>query len=332
MRIVVDAMGSDEHPAPDIRGAVMAVQETDIKLILVGPEATVRQHLGQQAAPAHRIDVVNADDVISMTDSPSQAAKVKVNSSIHIGMNLVRDGHADAFLTAGNTGAAYAVAMLHSLRRIPGVKRPALSAIFPINAQPVIFLDIGANSESRSDWLVQFALMGKIYAQNALGMHNPRVALLSNGEEDVKGNQIILEASQLLRQTQLNVIGHVEPKDVLQGHADVVVTDGFTGNILLKTFEATTRYVSGIIRQEISSGFVSRIGGLLARPAFQRVRQRIDTREVGGAPLLGVNGVVIISHGSADALSIKNGVLQAKRAAEGKIIEAIEHNIGDLPQ
>ena len=332
MRIVVDAMGTDAHPVQDVAGAVSVARETNVQILLVGAEARIRQELGKLAQPIVGIEVINADETIAMSDSPSLAAKNKLNSSMHIGMNLVRDGHADAFVTAGNTGAAYAIAMLHSLRRIPGVKRPALSAIFPINRRPVIFLDIGANSESRPDWLVQFALMGKIYAQKALGLPDPRVGLLSNGEEDVKGNQIILEASQLLQQSPLRYIGHVEPKEIMAGHADVVVADGFTGNILLKTFEASTRYLGSVIREEISTSPLTKLGGLLARPAFARARQRIDTREVGGAPLLGVNGVVIISHGSADAVAIKNAVLQARRAVQGRIIQAIEDNITHLPK
>ena len=332
MRIVVDAMGSDAHPVPDITGAVTAAQETDVEILLVGSESLIRQQLSKLSPPSGRIEIINADESVTMTDSPSHAARSKPSSSMHIGMNLVRDGEADAFVTAGNTGAAYAIAMLHTLKRIPGVKRPALSAIFPINRQPVIFLDIGANAESRSDWLVQFALMGKIYAQKALGLPNPRVGLLSNGEEDVKGNQTILDASRLLQQTTLRFVGHIEPKDIMSSSADVVVADGFTGNILLKTFEASTRYLGSVIRDEINVNLLTKLGGLLARPAFTRARQRIDTREVGGAPLLGVKGVVIISHGSADALAIRNAVLQAKRAAEGRIIEAIEENIAHLPQ
>ena len=332
MRVVVDAMGSDAHPVPDITGAVTAAQETDVEILLVGSESLIRQQLGKLSPPSGRIEIINADESVTMTDSPSHAARNKPSSSMHIGMNLVRDGEADAFVTAGNTGAAYAIAMLHTLKRIPGVKRPALSAIFPINRQPVIFLDIGANAESRSDWLVQFALMGNIYAQKALGLPNPRVGLLSNGEEDVKGNQTILDASRLLQQTTLRFVGHIEPKDIMSSSADVVVADGFTGNILLKTFEASTRYLGSVIRDEINAGLLTKLGGLLARPAFTRARQRIDTREVGGAPLLGVKGVVIISHGSADALAIRNAVLQAKRAAEGRIIEAIEENIAHLPQ
>jgi len=332
MRVVVDAMGSDAHPVPDITGAVTAAQETDVEILLVGSESLIRQQLSKLSPPSGRIEIINADESVTMTDSPSHAARNKPSSSMHIGMNLVRDGEADAFVTAGNTGAAYAIAMLHTLKRIPGVKRPALSAIFPINRQPVIFLDIGANAESRSDWLVQFALMGNIYAQKALGLPNPRVGLLSNGEEDVKGNQTILDASRLLQQTTLRFVGHIEPKDIMSSSADVVVADGFTGNILLKTFEASTRYLGSVIRDEINAGLLTKLGGLLARPAFTRARQRIDTREVGGAPLLGVKGVVIISHGSADALAIRNAVLQAKRAAEGRIIEAIEENIAHLPQ
>jgi glycerol-3-phosphate acyltransferase PlsX len=267
-----------------------------------------------------------------MTDKPSVAGKSKPESSMHVGMNLVKNGQADAFVTMGNTGVAHAIAMLFTLKRIPGIKRPALSAIFPILGKPVIFLDIGANADCKPDWMLQFALMGAVYARNALGLDNPRVALLSNGEEEGKGSQLILDSTALLRQAPINFIGNVEPKEIFRTlPVDVVIHDGFTGNILTKTFEASTRYLAMLIRDEIKTSPVSMLGGLLITSAMRRVRRKIDTFEVGGAPLLGVKGVVIIGHGSSNAFAVKNAVRQACKAVEGGIISAIERKLGEIP-
>lgn len=327
MRIVLDAMGTDTHPAPDVAGAILAAGESLDTVILVGDEGLIRAQLDRQHAKKTRIEIVHAPEAISMADKPSLVGKSKPASSMHVGMSLVRDGQADAFVTAGNTGAAHAIAMLFTLHRIPGIKRPALSAIFPFNNRPITFLDIGANTDSKPEWLAQYALMGSIYAQNALGVSGACVGLLSNGEEEGKGTELIRQAGQLLAQMPIRFVGNIEPKELMRGDVDVLVCDGFTGNILIKTFEASTRYLAGVIRDELKRNVVSGIGGLLARPAFQRARRRIDTAEIGGAPLLGVNGVVIIAHGRSDAFAIKNALLQARKAVQGRVIEAIRENI-----
>ena len=249
---------------------------------------------------------------------------------MHVGMKLVADGQADAFVTMGNTGAALAIATLYTLKRIPGVKRPALSGIFPISGKYVTLLDLGANADSKPDWLVQFALMGHIYAKNALSMSSPRIALLSNGEEEGKGNGLILEAGGILAKTSLNFIGNVEPGDMVKGAADVVVADGFVGNIFVKTFEASASFITRTIREEIYASPLSMLGGLLVRPAFNRVRKRVDTSEIGGAPLLGVNGVVIIGHGRSNAETIKNAIHQAALAVEGQVITAIKQGLQEI--
>lgn len=329
MRIVLDAMGTDMHPVPDVAGAVMASQESGDTIILVGDEPKIRLQLNRHRYNGAKIEVVHAPQTITMEDKPSVIGKLKPLSSMHIGMGLVRDGLADAFVTAGNTGAAHAIAMLFTLHRIPGIKRPALTAIFPFNNRPVTFLDIGANTDSKPEWLAQFGLMGSIYAQNALGILRPCVGLLSNGEEEGKGSQPVREASVLLNQLPIHFIGNVEPKELMRGEVDVLVSDGFTGNILVKTFEASTRYLAQVIREELTRTVFSSLGGLLARPAFQRARRRIDTAEVGGAPLLGVNGVVIIAHGRSDDRAIKNALLQARKAVQGRVIETIRDNISD---
>jgi len=316
----------------DISGAIHAANTyRDDQITLVGPESHIKAILEDLPKPIPvNIDVINAPDVITMTDKASLVGKKKPASSMHIGTNLVKDGKADAFVTAGNTGAAHAISMLFTLKRMPHVKRPALSAIFPIYNKPTIFVDVGANADARPDWLVQFAVMGKIYAERALHIESPRIGLLSNGEEDSKGTEAIQQASNHLRELPLKFLGQVEPKHILAGELDVVVCDGFTGNVLIKTFEASTRYLGTVIREEIRASWLTTIGGILARPAFTRARQRIDTFEIGGAPLLGVNGVVIISHGGSDARAIKNAVGQARQAVIGNVINIMKADITQM--
>jgi len=262
----------------------------------------------------------------------------KPQSSMHIGMNLVKDSQADAFVSCGNTGAALAIATLRTLRRIPGVTRPALTTILTIGSRRWILLDIGANADCKPEWLQQFAFLGSVYAERVLGSQSPRIGLLSNGEEEGKGNILIKETTKLLAESPLNFIGNVEPKDALRGQADVVVTDGFVGNITLKSLEALGDMLFTLIRGELMGDLRSKIGGGLAKPAFRRVARQIDPFEIGGAPLLGVNGVVIIGHGRTNALGVKNAIRQARQAVTGQIIEAIHEGIaayqsmGEVPE
>jgi phosphate acyltransferase len=330
MRIVLDAMGSDNCPVPDVAGALLAAEEFGEPIILVGDEARIRQELARQPNQnLKNIEVVHAPDAVLMDDKPGVVGKAKPQSSMHIGMNLVRDGLADAFVTAGNTGAAMAIATLYSLHRIPKVKRPALSAIVRLEGRKVILLDIGANADSKPEWLAQFAIMGKVYAQKALGLENPRVALLSNGEEDTKGSQLYQEASELLHALPLNFTGNIEPKEVLLGGADVVISDGFTGNVFIKTAEASMSLIFNAIRAQVESSWRYKFGALFLRPAFRSIYQNLDPVEIGGAPLLGVNGVVIIGHGRSDPRAIKNAIRQARAAVSGRIIDAIREGIQD---
>ncbi len=327
MRIVVDALGTDKRPVPDVEGAVLASRMISGQIILVGNETAITNELKKYSPLPSNIEVIASSEEIAMSDKPSVVGKSKPNSSIHTGLNLVKEGKADAFVSMGNTGAVHAIAMLFSLGRIRNVKRPALSVIFKLSDQPIIFVDIGANADCKPDWLQQFAIMGDVYARNAVGIDNPKIALLSNGEEEGKGNELIREAAALLQQTNLNFIGNVEPNDIFRGRANVVVSDGFAGNILIKTFEATGSYLSGLIREEIMRQPLTTIGGALVRPAMSRVRQRVDPFEVGGAPLLGVKGVVIIGHGGSNATAVKNAILQAEKAVNGRIVSAIEERI-----
>ena len=328
MRIVLDAMGSDEYPAPDVAGAVLAAREwVADEIILVGREESIRQQLAGHDTAGLRLEVVHAPEVIEMDDKPAQAARAKKGSSMHVGMNLVRDGKADAYVTAGNTGGVLAVATLHTLRRIRGVKRPAMTAILPLPAGHVVALDIGANADCRPEYLLQFALMGDIYARAVLGCDRPRVALLSNGEEQGKGNTLVKDTHELLADSGLNFIGNFEPKEAIEHHADIVVTDGFTGNVFIKTLEATAKMLTTVLRDEIKASPVTAVGGLLAKPAFGRVARRVDPFEVGGGPLLGVNGVVIVAHGRSNARAIKNAIGQARKAVQGGVVEAIRDGL-----
>lgn len=329
MRIVVDAMGTDNRPTPDVAGAVMAAREfSDTTIILVGVQAQIEAELAQHDTTGLAIDVINADDVIQMSEKPSVVMKSKPASSIHTGMNLVRDGAADGFVTMGNTGAVQAIATLASLRRIRGVKRAALTTIYPVKGRNIILLDIGANSDSKPEWLAQFALMGSIYARTALGYAKPRVATLSNGEEEGKGNQLVRETQQLLQQIDdIHYVGHLEPKEMLEDIADVIVTDGFVGNIFLKTFEGSISYFTDTLRQEVKKRWPAKIGALLMRGALQQVRKQFDTEAVGGAPLLGVNGVVIVGHGSATPRGIRSAIHQARLAIQGGTVQAIQEGL-----
>ncbi len=330
MRIVVDAMGTDERPVADVAGSVLAAREFKDTIILVGDESRVSAELKKHDTGGLSIEIVHASDEIAMGDKPSKVMKTKPDSPMHVGMNLVKDGKADAFVSAGNTGATHAIATLSTLRRIPGVKRPSLTAIYPVAGSNLIMLDVGANADSKVEWLEQFAIMGNIYAKSTLGVKNPKVATLSNGEEEGKGNQLTKEAAERIKLLDIDYVGHIEPKQMLLGNVDVIVMDGFVGNIFIKTFEAAISYLTGNIRKQIRADLVSTAGGFLAQGAFRRLRDEIDPRGVGGAPLLGVNGVVIVAHGGADAYSIRSAILQARKAVEGNVVEGIREALAQV--
>jgi glycerol-3-phosphate acyltransferase PlsX len=328
MRIVLDAMGSDHFPAPDVEGAVWAAREyPDTEIILVGTESLIRNELTQYPSDGRKIEVVHADVAVTMEDKPSKVIRAKPNSSMAVGMRLVKEGKADAFVTAGNTGAALAYATLHELRRMENVMRPVLPGIFPLRGGYVMVADSGANADCRPEWLVQFALMCSAYAENVLHIKQPKVALLSNGEEEGKGNELVHMTAPLLSSSGVNFIGNVEPKDVLNLVAQVVIVDGFTGNIFIKTLEATSQLVVDIIKQELMADLRSKMGAALALPAFNRVRQQIDPFEIGGAPLLGVNGIVIIGHGRTNAKGIKNAINQARQAVSNNVLNVIRQRM-----
>lgn len=327
MHIALDAMGTDTRPKNDIAGGVLAAREFGDTIVLVGDQERIKAELKMHDVGSGKMEILHAPHDIAMDEKPTNVIKAEATSSIHVALNAVKAGDVDAFVTMGNTGAVHAIATLKTLRRIPGVKRPVLSALFPISDHHMIFLDVGANTDVKAEWITQFALMGSIYAQRVLKCPEPRVALLSNGAEEIKGNLLIREAAELLTRSNMNFVGNVEPVELMSSVADVVVMDGFVGNIVLKMFEATTHYVATLIRQELRNDLISMIGGALARPAFKRIRDRVDTSEVGGAPLLGVNGVVIIGHGQNSAEGIKNAIKQARTAVQEKVIGAIRCGI-----
>ena len=328
MRIVVDAMGSDNRPVPDVAGAVLAAREFGETIILVGDLARLEAELAKHDTTGISIEVKHAAAEIAMTDKPSQVVKGKLDSSIHVGLGLVRDGEADAFVTAGNTGAVLAVSMLRrvGLGRIPGVKRPGLGVVFPIKERPFL-IDSGANADNKAEFLLQFAIMGSLYMERVHLVTKPRVGLISNGEEEGKGTELVKETGPLLQASGLNYVGNIEPKEFMFGAVDVAVTDGFSGNLIMKTSEAIAKYMSDTIREEIKANPITAVGGFLAKPAFGRVRRQLDPEEVGGAPLLGVNGVVIIGHGRSGALAIKHAVGQARVVVETGVVAAIERGI-----
>ncbi len=326
MRIALDAMGGDCAPEVVVEGGVWAAREFEEEVILIGREEAIRQELEKHDTSGLSLPIVHASQVIGMTDKPAQAVKAKKDSSMVVGMDLIKKGEAQAFVSAGNSGGVM-VAALFRLGRIKGVQRPALCAIFVSQEGPLCILDVGANTDCKPLYLLQFAIMGSVYMERVLGLGKPRVGIVSTGEEEGKGSQLVLEAYELLKRSGLNFVGNVEGKDVFPGLADVVVTDGFTGNVMIKLAEGMASFFAGIIEEEIKRSPLTALGGLLAKPAFRRVKSRLDYSEYGGAPLLGVDGVVIVGHGRSNAKAIKNAVRMAKRTVEGGMIEAIKGEI-----
>ncbi len=325
MRIVLDAMGSDQHPDPEIQAAIQAADAFGEEILLVGQEELLKPRLQAQGG-SHRVRIVHAPEVLEMTDKPAASARGKARNSMAVGMDLLKQGEGDAFVTAGNTGGAMANALFR-LGRIRGVKRPALTVLVPVQNGHCVVLDIGANTECKPLYLHQFAIMGSLYAEKVLGIQNPRVGLLSNGEEAGKGNDLVKETYPVLEASNLNFIGNVEGKELFGGEADVVVTDGFTGNILIKVSEAVAKMLIDVLRAELTSSLRTSLGALLAKPAFGAVRKLMDPGEVGAAPLLGINGLVFIGHGRSDARALFNAVRVARQAVEADLLAELQTGI-----
>lgn len=327
MRIVVDAMGSDKFPEPDVVGSVQAAREYGVEIILVGDEKVVQPALTACQPGPLPIRVVHAPEMLTMEDKGLalvlKAKRKTTKNSMAVGIDLVKSGEADAFVTAGNTGAASVTAYFR-LGMLPGIDRPALAPVFPTRRGHCVVLDIGANPDCKPENLLQFAVMGSVYAERVRGVKNPRVGLLSNGEEAGKGNELVRAAYPLLQNAGLNFIGNVEGKEVFAGEADVVVTDGFTGNVLLKSSEAVGKLILEMVREKIlAGGPLAKLGGLLVKPALQSLRQVLDPSEEGAAPLLGLTAPVFIGHGRSDAAAIKNAVRVAKMAVAAQVQTSI---------
>jgi glycerol-3-phosphate acyltransferase PlsX len=335
MRIVVDAMGSDHAPGPDVAGAVQAAQETDVEIVLVGPEQVVKEELAKHELEGANIEVVHASEVVGMEEH-TLSVKTKKDSSMVVGVQMIRQGQADAFVSAGNSGAVMAAA-LFNLGRLKGVQRPAITTVYPTVRGHTVLLDVGANTDCRPEYLYQFAIMGQAYAERALGIRNPSIGLLSNGEEEGKGNMLVRDTYAIFEEAPFNFQGNVEGKDLPAGMADVVVTDGFTGNVVAKLSEGLVISLARMIKAELTSGLLPKLaailmlpglilalpGLLLLWPVLKRVYKRFDPEEIGGAPLLGVRGPVIIAHGRSNDKAIKNAIRAAKRAVANDVSGAI---------
>ncbi len=329
--IALDAMGSDKSPEPEIRGAILACRQLQVRVHLVGPERMLRPLLAKQM---HRlgarhlpIKIVHASEAIGMDEKAVQAVRAKRDSSMRVGLKLVREGTVAGFMTAGNTGAAMATAKM-VLGTLPGVDRPALVAVLPTSTgSPCLLLDVGANVDCKPKNLEQFAIMGEMYARSVLKIERPRVGLLSIGEEEGKGNELTREAFPLLRGLPIHFLGNVEGRDIYNGRVDVIVCDGFIGNVALKASEGLARLVRDSLRESLTSTVTAQVGALLSRRAFNAFKKRLDHSEYGGAPLLGVRGVCIVGHGSSNDRAIMNGIRVAAEFAEANVNACIEQGL-----
>lgn len=323
MRIALDAMGGDYAPVITVEGAVEAVNETDdISVILVGNGSELNNELKEKKYPPSKIHIKHASQVVRMDESPMTALRRKKDSSVRVAFELVKAGEADAMVSAGNSGVVMATA-LHVLGKLPGVDRPAIAAVMPTLKGRFILIDAGANVDCRPNHLLQFAIMGETYARNILNISTPRIGLLGIGEEDLKGNELTREAFKLLKNSRLNFIGNVEGKDIFTGEADVVVCDGFVGNIALKISEGLAETTAKMLKREISNTSAGRIGYLFLKDALRSFKKKTDYSEYGGAPLLGISKPCIISHGRSTAKAIKNAIRIASVFARGNILEGI---------
>ncbi len=329
--IALDAMGSDRAPKPEIEGAIQAARRFGIPVTLVGPEETLRAELSRySAARGLPISIVHASEIITMDDKAVQAVRAKRDSTMRVGLRLVRDGKASAFISAGNTGAAMATAKM-VLGGLPGVDRPALVAVMPTAIGSVCtLLDVGANVDCKAHNLEQFAVMGDIYFRSMFGTARPRVGLLSIGEEESKGNELTREAFGLLKQLPINFVGNVEGRDIYGGDVDVIVADGFVGNVALKTSEGVANLVRTTLKETLAATITSQVGALLSRSAFADFKKRLDHTEYGGAPLLGVKGACFITHGSSNVNAIKNAIRVAAEFVERRTNEAIRTEMASL--
>ena len=330
MNIALDVMGGDNAPHEIVSGAILAARQYDVTVSLVGRPDVIERELARH--PTHRLDlpIVPAYEVIEMSDKPVKAVRTKKNSSMVVACQLVKEGKADAFVTAGNTGGALAAGILH-FGRMQSILRPALIVPFPTLKGFCLILDVGANTDVKTEQLQQFGVMGSVYSRRIMGVRNPSVRILSNGEEEGKGNQLVLEATALLEETPgIRFMGNIEARDVTSGIADVVVTDGFTGNVFMKGAEGIVKLLQGVLLDEITAGPISSIGGLLVRSALRRMARRLDDSEFGGAVLLGLSNLMVVGHGRSNANAIRHTIRNAKQLIDSRLVEEIQSGVSEV--
>src|SRR5256712_3804409 len=329
--IAVDAMGGDLAPRPEVEGSVLAAREFGVRVLLVGMPAEVKRELARHSVRGLAIEVIAASEVIAMSDSPAQAFRRKKDNTAHVSGRLDRSGQANALVSAGNTGAQITVAHF-VLCTLPSVQRPALASPFPTRRGGVtVLIDAGANVDSKVGHLVQFAVMGEIYYRAIFSTRRPKVALLSIGEEESKGNELTKEAYNRLKELPLNFIGNIEGRDVFSGSVDVIVCDGFIGNVALTISEGVAQHIAAVLKKALKSTIASQVGYVLSRSAYREFRRNIDYSEYGGAPLLGVRGIAIVGHGRSNANAIKNAVRVASEMTHVRLNERIERELSSLP-
>jgi phosphate acyltransferase len=328
MTLVLDAMGSDQYPDPEIRAAIDCSIQFGEEILLVGNEEILKPKFAAASGDKSKVRLVHAPDILEMWDKPVENAKKKPDNSMAVGLRLIKSGEGQAFISAGNTGGVMFNA-LRVLGRLPGVQRPGLTTKFPMKNGQCVLLDIGANADCRPEFLVQFAIMGSIYAEKVLKVNNPRVGLLSNGEESGKGNQLVKDTYHLLEDCGINYIGNVEAKDVFAGAADVVVTDGFTGNVFLKSSEAVGKMLFDIIKENVNSNPYYQLGGLMIKPALKSVKKMMDPAEIGAAPLLGIDGLVFVGHGRSNAHAMSSALKIAHESVQADLLGSLRSGIQD---
>jgi len=322
LRIIVDAMGGDHAPHATVEGAVAACRDFDADVLLVGHEDIITRELERHDTQGLHLSLKHAADVVGMGDSPMDVVRKKKDSSISVGMRLLAEGQGQAFVSAGNSGAVVSAA-LFIVKRMPGIDRPAIGTFLPSLTGQALVVDAGANNLCKPHNITQFALMGTVYYRGLMKCQNPRVGILSNGEEESKGTDVLKQVHEHLKKSSLNYIGFVEGKDIFRGNVDVVACDGFTGNIVLKTAEGVAESMGAAIKQELKRGLASKIGFLFSRTAFLRLKKRFDYAEYGGAPLLGVNAPVLIAHGRSSAYAVRNMIRAALEFSRQQVIEHI---------
>jgi glycerol-3-phosphate acyltransferase PlsX len=324
-------MGSDNAPHSEVDGAIQAAQAYNVHVILVGKETLLEPLLKKAGAGRLSIEIRNATQVVAMDERPTVALRKKKDSSIRIAAELVREGKASGLVSAGNTGAAMAISKV-VFGTVPGVDRPTLATILPTLTGHAVLLDVGANVACKPQHLVQFAIMGHLFSKKIIGISSPRIGLMSVGEEETKGNELTKEVYKSLKQTRLNFIGNVEGRDIYNGRADVIVCDGFTGNVALKTSEGLIEAVLKLLKEELSRNLQAKLGALLSQQSFKRLKKRLDYSEYGGAPLLGLRGAAIICHGRSSSNAIKNAIRVTKEFAENQVNEMLELELDRLDQ